>query len=133
MITGRDVANKMLKLQGKPYVFGYEIRPGDHNPRATDCSESVEWTCRELGVKPTMPDGSWYQFQHCAKHGNEISVDDAITTPGALLFYFNGNPWDKQRPAAAHVAVSLGNGKTFVPSLLLRASMVFPLPRLTAT
>ena len=112
MITGRDVANKMLELRGTPYIFGYEIKFGVHRPKATDCSESIEWTCRELGVKPVMPDGSWYQFQHCAKHGNEISVDDAITTPGALLFYFSGDPWSKYRPRAAHVAVSLGNGKT---------------------
>jgi hypothetical protein len=40
-----------------------------------------------------------------------IPVDQAIHTPGALLFSFNSDP-NGGRPVQQHVAISLGDGKT---------------------
>lgn len=100
-ITGQDIVELAMKQNGKPYIFGYEVRLDDPNPKAFDCSELVEWVCRQLGVKPTMPDGSGNQYEHCKRHGLEISLEDAVTTPGALLFRIGH-----------HVAISRGDGKT---------------------
>jgi hypothetical protein len=41
-----------------------------------------------------------------------MSVEQALKTPGALLFSFSSDPMSGGRPSAAHVAISLGNGKT---------------------
>ena len=60
-----------------------------------------------------IPDGATYQYLDL-KHKNAlIPVDQAIHTPGALLFYFSKMPQDGSgRPPVAHVAISLGDGKT---------------------
>lgn len=84
----------------------------DSNPAAFDCSELIEWGCGRLGIRPTMPDGSWYQLQHCISNAPRISVERAILQPGALLFVFSNDPYGDQRPERAHVAMSLGNGIT---------------------
>jgi len=98
---------------GKEYVFGAKASHNDPDPRAFDCSELIEWICAILGVKPRMPDGSWHQVSHCRRHGLLISVDEAIDTRGALLFRFEGgDPFSGKRPHMAHVALSLGNGRT---------------------
>lgn len=47
-----------------------------------------------------MPDGSANQRAYVQQKGTQMSVADAIRTPGALLF----------RPG--HVAISLGDGRT---------------------
>jgi hypothetical protein len=59
-----------------------------------------------------MPDGSWLQYRELAKEGTTMSVEQALKTPGALLFSFSSDPMTGGRPSAAHVAISLGNGKT---------------------
>ncbi len=83
-----------LSQRGKDYVYGAEVRNGDANPEAWDCSELVEHAVRAAGGR--IPDGS------SAQNGatTRISVEQAIKTPGALLF------------SDGHVAISLGNGKT---------------------
>ncbi len=83
-----------LAQNGKPYVFGAEASAGNRDPRALDCSELVEWASAQAGVR--VPDGSGNQRAHC----QPISVQQALRTPGALLFS-NG-----------HVAISLGDGRT---------------------
>lgn len=94
-----------LSFQGTPYVFGAEASPSNPRPRAFDCSEFVEWLCLRLGIY--MPDGSRAQYAHCKRKGLEVSVEQAIRTPAALLFvYGTGNN------RTEHVAISQGNGKT---------------------
>jgi cell wall-associated NlpC family hydrolase len=94
---------------GDQYVFGAETKLNDPNPSRFDCSELVEWASHQVGV--TVPDGAYNQYTHLHKGGSTMSVEEAIRTPGALLFSFSSDP-DTGHPKAAHVAISLGNGKT---------------------
>jgi cell wall-associated NlpC family hydrolase len=102
--------NSAVAQTGDKYVFGHEVKLNDPNPTVFDCSELVEWAAAQSGVK--MPDGSWLQYRELAKEGTTMSVEQALKTPGALLFSFSSDPMSGGRPSAAHVAISLGNGKT---------------------
>ncbi len=96
---------------GKPYIFGAEANPSDPNPKAFDCSELVQWSAQRQGV--TLPDGSWQQYLQLKAQGHTMSVDQALHTPGALLFSFSHEPVPGGgRPSEAHVAISLGDGRT---------------------
>lgn len=79
----------------------------------TDCSELIQNACRLAGVTPTVPDGSWIQWQHCRNHGTLIPVRQGMGSYGRLLFRFDGDPASRNRPRSAHVAISLGDGTTF--------------------
>jgi hypothetical protein len=96
---------------GDQYVFGAEAKLNDPNPDVFDCSELTEWAARQAGVK--IPDGATAQYLHLKQRGMLIPVEEAKKTPGALLFYFDREPraGDGRTPGA-HVAISLGNGKT---------------------
>lgn len=95
---------------GDRYVFGAETKMNDPNPSTFDCSELVEWAAHQAGVK--VQDGAWNQFRSISHNGGiVVPVDQAVHTPGALLFSFSSDPNGSQ-PKAAHVAISLGNGKT---------------------
>lgn len=111
-IVGQDLVDLALKQKGDAYVFGHEVSLDDPDPDTFDCSELVEWVCAQLGVRPFMPDGCIWQIRHCRNHDNEIYLEDALTTPGALLFIFSADPFSGGRPSTAHVAFSQGNGKT---------------------
>ena len=104
MPTGKELVALELTQDGKPYIYGYEVDLADPDPKAFDCSELEEWACSQLGVKPKFPDGSANQLEYCRQHGTLISIEEAIRTPGALLFY--------QTEEHHHVATSQGNGKT---------------------
>lgn len=110
-ITAARIVDEALKLCGTPYVFGAEAVVGEA-PDALDCSELVQFICETLALSPRMPDGSWRQYQHCAKHDALLSVASAMRVRGALLFRFDGDPTGQKRPRAAHVAISLGDGRT---------------------
>lgn len=113
MIPVNDLVDLLLSQDGDEYVFGAEASLDDADPDAFDCSELIEWACGRLGVSPRMPDGSWYQARHAKKHGMLIPIEEAINTKGALLYRFSSSPFaSTRRPKSAHVAVSLGDGKT---------------------
>jgi cell wall-associated NlpC family hydrolase len=112
MIYASDFVGLLLKQAGDKYVFGVTAVDTDPDPSAFDCSELVRWACQRLGVRPTMPDGSWLQVRHCRTYGTLIGIDPAIRAQGALLFRFGGDPFVGDRPSDAHVAVSLGNKST---------------------
>lgn len=101
MITGQDLLNRAEVMRAKPYIFGYEVKLNDSTPKAADCSELVQWVCYQEGVKPEMPDGATNQFHHCENEGLLISIEDAKTTVGALLFRIG---------KTCHVAFSVGDG-----------------------
>src|SRR5438093_8540851 len=44
--------------------------------------------------------------------GTIIPVDQAVHTPGALLFSFSMDPNKGMQPEHGHIAISLGNGQT---------------------
>ncbi|MDQ1521420.1 MAG: hypothetical protein QOI55_2493, partial [Actinomycetota bacterium] len=100
-----------LAQSGDAYQWGATASPTDPNPTAFDCSELVKWAAKRAGVD--IADGAAGQYNQLKAQGATISVQQALQTPGALLFSFNGEPTPGAgEPARAHVAISLGNGKT---------------------
>lgn len=99
-----------LEQAGKPYRFGAEVSLDDPDPPVFDCSELVQWAAARAGLD--VPDGSWRQVTACRDAGTLVDVATAERVRGALLFHFKGDPFAGERPASAHVAVSLGDGRT---------------------
>lgn len=96
---------------GDHYVWGADPSASDADPNAFDCSGLVHWAAGRAGVD--LPEGSWNQYLALQHKGATISVEQALHTPGALLFTFSTQPTaGGGRPAEAHVAISLGNGHT---------------------
>ena len=112
MVTNTEVVKLALKQSGDQYIFGWEVDLDDPDPDIFDCSELIQWLGAQLGIFPVVPDGSWYQYRHAWQHSTVISVQEAISTPGALLFRFSSDPLTGGRPRSAHVALSLGDGAT---------------------
>jgi cell wall-associated NlpC family hydrolase len=100
-----------LSQRGDDYIFGHEVSLSDSNPTAFDCSELTQWAADQAGV--TIPDGAMYQYLDLKQSGTLMPVSEALKTRGALLFYFSSEPTPGgSRPTEAHVAISLGDGKT---------------------
>jgi cell wall-associated NlpC family hydrolase len=97
--------------EGDTYVFGSRVDVGDADPDTFDCSGLVSWAAGRVGVD--LPHASWQQYLELKDLGLVVPVDQAIDTPGALLFSF---PWEpvpgESRPGNAHVAISMGDGRT---------------------
>jgi cell wall-associated NlpC family hydrolase len=99
-----------LQQKGKPYVYGAHTQPTDANPPAFDCSELTKWAAAQSGI--TIPDGATAQYLQLRDQGRTMSVEEALRTPGALLFHFGYEPKDLgDIPADGHVAISMGDGK----------------------
>ena len=95
---------------GDPYKFGAEAKLDDKDPDAFDSSELVEWAAAQAGLK--LPDGSWKQYRHLHEAGGAVPVEQALRTPGALVFGFSADPLTSAgRPAQSFVAISLGDGR----------------------
>ena len=92
------MVKRALDQQGDRYIFGAEVKLNDQNPGVFDCSELVQWAVHQAGG--SIPDGSQAQRAHVRKHGQTMSIDQALRTRGALLF------------TDGHVAISLGDGRT---------------------
>jgi cell wall-associated NlpC family hydrolase len=100
-----------LAQAGDPYVWGANASPRDADPDAFDCSELTRWAAKRVGVD--LPDGSWLQYLELKERGALVPVETAARTPGALLFSFSEEPRPGSgRPREAHVAISLGDGRT---------------------
>ena len=98
-----------LAQKGKPYIYAATARTDDPNPPAFDCSELTKWAAARVGV--TIPDGATAQYLDIRDHGTTMSVEQALRTPGALLFHFGHEPRDLgDIPADGHVAISVGDG-----------------------
>jgi cell wall-associated NlpC family hydrolase len=97
--------------RGDAYVFGAK-GTGQADPTAFDCSGLTQWAAHQAGVE--LPAGAAYQYVDLKEKGMTIPVEQAIHTPGALLFHFATEPKAPlaAEPSIAHVAISLGNGKT---------------------
>jgi hypothetical protein len=95
--------NVALAQAGDAYVWGAG-RGLEDDPSAFDCSGLVYYSARKLGVKVG---GTAYDQWKQAK---AMSVEDALRTPGALLF--SGDGTGTNRNAITHVAISLGDGRT---------------------
>ena len=101
-----------LAQQGDRYVFDAQTNPDDPDPEEFDCSELVEWAAAQVGVQ--VSEASFLQYNQMKAAGTLIPVEDAINTPGALLFKFPSEPVPGQttRLEGSHVAISLGDGRT---------------------
>jgi len=107
--TTQQFLSTALAEQGKPYVYGATAQISDPNPRAFDCSELTKWAAARSGV--TIPDGATAQYLYIRDHGDTMTVQQALHTPGALLFHFGHEPKNLgDIPADGHVAISLGDG-----------------------
>jgi cell wall-associated NlpC family hydrolase len=107
--TAQQFLQTALAEKGKPYVYGATARTDDPDPKAFDCSELVKWAAERVGAK--IPDGATAQYLYTRDHGTTMSVEQALKTPGALLFHFGHEPRDLgDIPADGHVAISLGDG-----------------------
>ncbi len=107
----REFLDLALAQTGDSYVFGGEAPVSDPDPEVFDCSELVQWAGGRMGVE--LPDGSWLQYLELERQGALIPVEEAVHTPGALLFSFDREPTPGGgRPGSAHVAISLGDGNT---------------------
>lgn len=107
----RTFLDEALRQAGDPYVWGAHTSPSDADPGAFDCSELVRWAAARAGVQ--VPDGSWLQYLDLKEQGALVPVEQALRTPGALLFSFSSEPKPGGgRPREAHVAISLGDGRT---------------------
>src|SRR4051794_14241665 len=97
-----------LAQAGDQYVFGASARGSD--PTSFDCSELVRWSASRAGVE--LPRRAFDQYMQLQQQGSTISVEEALRTPGALLFSFKTPPPAKGSGDAEHVAISLGDGRT---------------------
>jgi cell wall-associated NlpC family hydrolase len=107
----RAFLDEALRQSGDPYVWGAHASPDDPDPKAFDCSELTRWAARRVGID--LPDGSWLQYLRLKEQGALVPLEQALRTPGALLFSFSDEPRPGGgRPTEAHVAISLGDGRT---------------------
>jgi hypothetical protein len=85
----------------------------DSDPHDFDCSALTEWSAYQTGVD--LPRTSYDQFLYLKQHGLLIPVSEATHIKGALLFEFSSEPTPGGgRPDEAHVAISLGDGKSTI-------------------
>jgi cell wall-associated NlpC family hydrolase len=115
MIHIDDVVALALAQQGDRYDNTLPTNVADPDPDHFDCSGLVRWSCARAGLTPLLPWSAYLQAQLCVRNNTAISVDEAIATRGALLFRFPGIDdvmTLRTRPEGAHVAWSLGDGKT---------------------
>jgi cell wall-associated NlpC family hydrolase len=110
--TTQTFVDAALSQQGKPYVWGAKAPASDANPAAFDCSGLTTWAAARAGV--TIPNGAAHQYVWLKEQGATMTVQQALQTPGALLFHFDSEPQPglNSEPPDAHVAISLGNGMT---------------------
>jgi cell wall-associated NlpC family hydrolase len=98
-----------LAQTGDQYVFGAPVQPDNADPQQFDCSGLVQWSAHRAGVDLEREALAQYRQMHRA--GTVIPVEQALHTPGALLFSFSSDP-DHTAPNHRHVAISLGDGHT---------------------
>jgi cell wall-associated NlpC family hydrolase len=107
--TAQNFLATALAQKGKPYVYGATAQTSDPDPKAFDCSELTKWAAARVGAD--IPDGATAQYLYLRDHSATMSVDQALHTPGALLFHFGHEPKNLgDIPADGHVAISLGDG-----------------------
>ena len=76
------------------------------NPASFDCSELTKWAAARAGV--TIPDGAAHQYVWLKEQGATMTVQQALQTPGALLFHSCipvtefGQAWPAGVPVQVH-------------------------------
>jgi cell wall-associated NlpC family hydrolase len=96
-----------LAQQGKQYIYGADPPASNTNPSAFDCEGLTRWAAARVGID--IPMGATFQYRYLEQHGTTMSVDQALHTPGALLFHFGSDP-NTGVPPDGHVGISVGDG-----------------------
>lgn len=98
--TGAQLLAATIKYEGVPYVFG-KASPED----GFDCSSLIQRGAADLGVQiPRLASNQYLA-------SSSISEEQAKSTPGALIFFYDKQaPSSERRSKAFHVAMSVGNG-----------------------
>jgi len=108
--SAHDFVNFALAQDGDKYLWGAEAAYSDPDPDTFDCAELVEWAAAQVGVEG-LGEVSYLQYSDLREQGAEMTVEEALHTPGALLFRF-GTQFEDGLPTSRHVAISLGDGRT---------------------
>ena len=107
----QHMLDKALAQLGDQYVYGANVSEDDPDPQTWDCAELTQWAAHQAGAD--IPGSSFEQYLDLKAKGLLIPVDEAMRTPGTLLFHFSDEPQPGGgRPDEAHVAMSLGDGET---------------------
>ena len=107
----QHMLDQALAQVGDQYVFGAEVDLNDPNPQTWDCAELTKWAAHQAGAD--IPGSSFEQYLDLKAKGLLIPIEQAEHTPGALVFHFSSEPVaGGGRPSEAHVALSLGDGRT---------------------
>lgn len=106
-----EIFLKQARAQrGDTYSYGSTPKLSAKNPSSFDCSSLTQWAAHKAGVK--LPRTAEYQYLQLKQQHHLIPVDQALHTPGALLFYFSREPTSSLPAGQAHVAISKGDGRT---------------------
>ncbi|WP_111765065.1 transglycosylase family protein [Nakamurella deserti] len=107
----RTMLDAALAQVGDRYEFGVDTDPDDPDPDVFDCAEFTQWAAARVGID--LEGASYLQYLELKEQGLLIPVEQAAHTPGALVFHFSSEPTPGgARPDQAHVAISLGDGRT---------------------
>jgi len=107
--SAEEFVELALAQAGDRYVWGAHADENDPDPDQFDCAELVEWSAGRLGID--LADYSYGQYVELRDAGAEMSVEEALRTKGALLFFFSDDTGTGM-PSRRHVAISLGDGRT---------------------
>ena len=112
--TGPGDINRFLEValaqSGDRYEMNVVADQNDPDPDVFDCSELVEWAAAQVDVD--VGTASYLQYLDMKNASALVDVQQALDTPGALLFTFSNEPVPGGgRPSKAHVAISLGDGR----------------------
>jgi hypothetical protein len=102
----KDFLAGALAQVGDKYRRGVENKLDNADPTSWDGSELVEWAANRAGSM--VNDGPANQFRQMRARGTALSVEQALKTPGAVLYEFTGDP---ASPTRASTANSLGDGR----------------------
>lgn len=107
----QHMLDQALAQVGDQYIFGAEVDVNDPDPQTWDCAELTKWAAHQAGAD--IPGSSFEQYLDLKAQGLLIPIEEAEHTPGALVFHFSSEPEPGGgRPSEAHVAISLGDGRT---------------------
>jgi hypothetical protein len=113
MASGQDLVATVRSLLNNTPGLHYENTSDrrchpDQSPHEVDCSGLVSWALTELGVGHGC-ENSWGQAQRCHAAHTGLTIDDALHTPGALLFQ-GANEGQTSVNNRGHIAIALGDG-----------------------
>jgi hypothetical protein len=97
-----------LDQLGDRVQYGTEVSGDAADSKTWDSGELVEWSAHKAGA--AMTDGTWRQYRQLATDGHAIDAQQALDTPGALLFKFSSDPMTGM-PGERQVFISLGGGR----------------------